>query len=216
MNLVAGEIILQCDTFQRVVYQDHHLLQLLSRQRSGNQIKILNLLNQQYLTMTPTSTLHEVYVQYHPQVLRYIRWRISNDEDARDLAQDVFLRVLEYAPAQYQSDLRFLVFRIANNVINSYLRRYYVRKEYADDCIAAGSVPTVDILPEIYARDLSALEMKLAASLPMQRRKVFSLRRYQEKTADEIAEMLSLSRRTVDTHLYLAFKTMRTQIKAVI
>ncbi|WP_295730958.1 sigma-70 family RNA polymerase sigma factor [uncultured Muribaculum sp.] len=168
--------------------------------------------------MTPTSTFQEVYVQYHPQVLRYITWRILDKEDARDLAHDVFLRLLEYAPAQYQSDLRFLIFRIANNVVNSYLRRYYVRKEYADDCVASASMSdaTVDILPEIYSRDLSLLEQSIVSRLPEKRRAVYSLRRYQEKTADEIAQILSLSRRTVDTHLYLAFKVMRTKMKDVI
>lgn len=168
--------------------------------------------------MTPASTFQEVYVQYHPQVLRYIAWRIADKEEARDLAHDVFLRLLEYTPAQYQSDLRFLIFRIANNIVNSYLRRYYVRKEYADDYTASASTytSTVDILPEIYAHDISMLEQNIASGMPKQRRAVYSLRRYQEKTADEIAQILSLSRRTVDTHLYLAFKVMRNKMKAVI
>lgn len=50
-------------------------------------------------------------------------------------------------------------------------------------------------------------------SFPVQRRTVYALSRYEEKDTEEIANMLNLSQRTVDYHLFLGRRDMRRYMK---
>lgn len=66
------------------------------------------------------------------------------------------------------------------------------------------------------ARDLQAQELKCLRSLPAQRRKIYMLNRFQEKSSSEIAETLQLSRRTVENHLFICRKEVRAYLKQCI
>lgn len=61
--------------------------------------------------------------------------------------------------------------------------------------------------------DLCKTEQRILAVFPVQRRTVYALSRYEEKDTEEIANMLNLSQRTVDYHLFLDCRDMRRYMK---
>ena len=61
----------------------------------------------------------------------------------------------------------------------------------------------------IIADDLASAEQRRLAIFPEQRRIVYTLSRYGDKIAIEIAEALQLSRRTVENHLFIGRREMR-------
>ena len=65
----------------------------------------------------------EVYRTVYPDLLRYLRWTLGDDDQAKDLAQEAFVRVLD----RKADNPRGLVFRTATNLVKD-LGRTAVRR----------------------------------------------------------------------------------------
>ena len=71
------------------------------------------------------SALSELYTLYFPRVYRYILARTGNTYDAEDLAEEVFMRVLEAIERFQWREAPFSawLFRIAHNAVISQRRK---------------------------------------------------------------------------------------------
>ena len=158
----------------------------------------------------------EYYEEYRQSVFFYICRRIENRSDAEDLTQDAFLRLLEYRMMIRRDTLKYFLFTIVRNLLNDYLRRYYKRQEI--DRYLYDTLPVTTVEPEsrMVADELRRLESRRVSALPEQRRKVYIMSRFQDKSADDIAEELNLSKRTVENHLFISRKEVREFIRQCI
>jgi RNA polymerase sigma-70 factor (ECF subfamily) len=119
----------------------------------------------------------ELYLLYFPRVYRYILARTGNSHDAEDLAEEVFMRVLEAIERFQWREAPFSawLFRIAHNAIISQRRKENARGK---------SGPLMDGLPvdsagpeELIERRLVLNEvMEAAQRLPEAQRQVIALR----------------------------------------
>ena len=48
------------------------------------------------ITMKSTQLIEDSYTNYHHSIYLYIYYRIGNKEEAEDLAQDVYVRLMDY------------------------------------------------------------------------------------------------------------------------
>lgn len=149
------------------------------------------------------------YETYRDRVTGYINCRINNEETSRDLTQEVFMRLLEYSQLIYESAIENFIYTIARNIVNDYLRRYYVRREFDRYMHDYATVEDAGAESGVIARDLERIELQLVESLPRQRAAVYRLKRYEELSAKEIAERLGMSVRTVENHFYIGLKQVR-------
>ncbi len=158
----------------------------------------------------------EYYEEYRQSVFFYICRRIENRSDAEDLTQDAFLRLLEYRMMIRRDTLKYFIFTIVRNLLNDYLRRYYKRQEI--DRYLYDTLPVTTVEPEsrMVADELRRLESRRVSALPEQRRKVYIMSRFQDKSAEDIAEELKLSRRTVENHLFISRREVREFIRRCI
>ena len=165
----------------------------------------------------------EYYEEYRSSVFFYISRRIENQDDAEDLTQDAFLRLLEYRMMIRRDTLKYFLFTIVRNLLNDYLRRYYKRQEIDRYLYDMLPVSTVEPESRIVADDLRRMEIRRVSALPEQRRKVYEMNRFQGemnrfqgKSSEDIAEELNLSRRTVENHLFISRKEVREFIRQCI
>ena len=158
----------------------------------------------------------EYYEEYRQSVFFYICRRIEDKDDAEDLIQDAFLRLLEYRMMIRRDTLKYFLFTIVRNLLNDYLRRYYKRQEI--DRYLYDTLPVTTVEPEsrMVADELRRLESRRVSALPEQRRKVYIMSRFQDKPAEDIAEELKLSQRTVENHLFISRKEVREFIRQCI
>ncbi len=158
----------------------------------------------------------EYYEEYRQSVFFYICRRIENRSDAEDLTQDAFLRLLEYRMMIRRDTLKYFLFTIVRNLLNDYLRRYYKRQEI--DRYLYDTLPVTTVEPEsrMVADEIRKLESRRVSALPEQRRKVYIMSRFQDKSAEDIAEELKLSQRTVENHLFISRREVREFIRRCI
>ena len=158
----------------------------------------------------------EYYEEHRSSIFFYIYRRINDEGDAEDLVQDAFLRLLEHRMMIRPDTLKYFLFTIVRNLLKDYLRRYYKRQEidrYLYDMLPAS---TVEPESRIVADDLCRMEIRRMSALPVQRRKVYEMNRFQGKSSEDIAEELNLSRRTVENHLFISRKEVREFIRQCI
>lgn len=155
----------------------------------------------------------DVYVDMHEEIRRYIAIRIKDDDDAKDLCQDVFLRLFDYDILAKETIRRF-VYTIARNIVIDHLRHHAMKQTYTSYIYDRALRTFTDPTNQIIADDLRRHEQLHVAHLPEQRRKVYVMTRYEDKTSAEIAQIMNLQIRTVENHLFLARKEVRKMMAA--
>ncbi|RGN34255.1 MULTISPECIES: sigma-70 family RNA polymerase sigma factor [Bacteroides] len=159
-----------------------------------------------------TSSIHLIedsYKKYQRSVFLYIYYKIGNKEEAEDLVQDVFVRLMDYQQMLRVDTIKHFIFTISRNLLYDYLRHYYKRLEVTSYIYEQRETCTNDTEGQIVANDLLHCEKKRLELLPPQRRKVYLLSRFKDKSIADISSLLNLSRRTAENHLFISRKEMR-------
>lgn len=156
------------------------------------------------------------YVEYYNEVLNYISVRVTDIFDAENIAQDVWVRLLEYDKELSAESLRSFIYTVARNLVNDHLRHIYrVRAVVNDDISVAANIVDHTTEAMIVARDIARFEAKCVKALPERRRIIYVFARFEDKSADDIAIGMNLSLRTVENQLCRARRNVRGFISAI-
>lgn len=121
--------------------------------------------------------LSELYTLYFPRVYRYILARMGNTYDAEDLAEEVFIRVIEAIERFEWREAPFSawLFRIAHNAVISQRRKEGARgrsTQLADGLATESAGPEELVETRLTLSDI----MKAAETLPDAQRQVIAFR----------------------------------------
>lgn len=160
-------------------------------------------------------SVEQAFRRYHGGLMNFLRQRMRSEEDAADVAQETYARLMQ----SYQHDLlpetaATLIFRIAVNVANDSFRRR--KSHHATDHCSADLVPLASGEPS-QERRLHAqqqLERLYAAveSLPPRCQQVFLLNRVDRMTYTQIARHCGISTSMVEKHITKALATLREKV----
>lgn len=163
--------------------------------------------------------------RYDRQVFSMAAHYVSNAEDAKDIYQEVFLRVYRALPKfGFRSEFSTWLFRITTNVCLTHRTR---RKKHQYTSLGAGEGEDDDIshhathVPkEEQQADQSVLRSELGESidralggLSPKERLVFTMRHFEGLKIREIAEMMNVVDGTVKKYLFTATQKVRRQLK---
>ncbi len=166
--------------------------------------------------MSSVQLISDSYKNYHRSVYLYILYKIRKDEDAKDLSQDVFLRLMDYKQMLRPETIKHFIFSICRNLVIDYLRRHYKMQEITSYFLDQIPTSTNDVESQIIANDISTCEQERVLRLPMQRRKIYVMSRFRHKSSAYISTCLGLSVRTVENHLFVSRKEIREYIQQCI
>ena len=147
---------------------------------------------------------------------------VGNFEDARDLAQDAFVKAYENL-ASFKAESRFYTwfYRVLSNVCKDFLRKKNVRKHLSvwldgrnDEDEAQEpeetAVSTAKDSSEVLANKELSIQIDTALEkLPAQQKAAFIMRYLEGLSLNEIAEVMQLSEGAVKAHLWQAAQKMR-------
>lgn len=133
-----------------------------------------------------------IYSRYADRMYSYLRARLSNDDDAADLMQQVFIRAFQALPRYKPGKAPFAawLFRIAANAVTDEFRRKR-RSAVSLDFVPESSLPREDV-PSEEAGRLDALRQSLSA-LSNAERELLALRFAAGLTSREIGLVLGKS-----------------------
>lgn len=160
------------------------------------------------------ATIEEMFLQHRVSLLRYLRRLVGCEQDALDLMQECFARLLNQADSGAKLTRGYL-FTVALNLARDRGRRAVTRAEHAHQPL--DDVELVDTQSTPYEEFVwnQALERLKAAlsELPPRQRKIFLLRRFRHLSTGEIAELLNVSKRTVERELVATLEHCRGRMK---
>lgn len=158
------------------------------------------------------SFVAESYERYGPELLRYLHRRIRDRQDARELAQEVWRRLLRIKDTTQVLEPLAYVYRVAGNVVAEYhlLRRrdlVHVDSEAVDYAAEHSPDLSADDMSETLARQAEL--HRVLATIPKMYRNVLLLRVTDGCSYEEIARQLQLTPKTAEQYFYRAMTLVR-------
>ncbi len=167
----------------------------------------------------------ELLTRYERPVFSLIFRMVRDHELAEDLAQETFIKVLNNLD-RYSPEFKFSswLFKIANNLTIDHLRRRRVDTisiEGAPDAVTAESARATSIavvsgnespLEELESRELGTAIERAIGKLRPEYRACILLRHVEDKSYEEIAEIVKLPLGTVKTYIHRARHELRTAL----
>jgi len=147
-------------------------------------------------------------------LLAFLTRRVGR-QDASDLLQETYARVLRHGQLETIADPSAFLKQIAINLTRDFARRRKVEVKYlvfdggAHDALS-DEAPADRLIEERQRFEILA---GAVASLPPRCREVFELRVRQNFSQEAIAKRLGISRKTVEQHLHIAMARCRTALK---
>ncbi len=169
----------------------------------------------------------QLVFRYDRQVLNIAASYVSSSEDAKDVYQEVLMRVYRgLKKFQFRSEFSTWLYRITTNVCITHRSR---RKRHSHTSLdqemdSEDSQPhsLSDTLPGEATTDQHAVNTEIAMHvqealerLSPKQKMVFTLRHYQGYKLKEIADMMECTEGTVKKYLFTATQRMRDQLKEV-
>lgn len=145
--------------------------------------------------------IETLYREHNDALVRFLRHRLRNEADVREVAQEAYCRLLQVKGSCEPVFLRAYLFRIAGNAATDLQRRRALmqrRDEAVDDVEEASQERT------LVARETLALVDRALAGLPVRCREAFVLSREREWSTIEIGAHLGVSDRMVRLYLIRA------------
>jgi RNA polymerase sigma-70 factor (ECF subfamily) len=163
--------------------------------------------------MTDRSLLSEgfedLFRLYAKGLVVYAMEYTRNRQEAEDVVHDVFVSFWERMRVIKGDNIKAYLFRSTRNRCLDHLARRKVRSEYSRMAAAEEWEFDFDGFVE------SELEKRIAAAmakLPPRQRKVMIMSRFDGMSTNEISSELGISPRTVEKHIEMAVRTLRTEL----
>jgi RNA polymerase sigma-70 factor, ECF subfamily len=163
--------------------------------------------------------------RYDRQVFCIIARYVQNAEDAKDLFQEVLIKVYRGLPNfQHRSSFSTWLFRVTTNVCLS----HHIKKKAEPYFTTAGHTDAEDedhrttTLPhtstperQLEQKELSQRVNRVIGQLPPKQRYVFTLKYLEGYKIREIAGMMKCHEGTVKRYLFNAMRTVRDDLQSI-
>lgn len=149
-----------------------------------------------------------IFIEYFPKIKRFLSGFLDST-DAEDLSQDLFVKLWQNRSILIGiENLNAYLYRVAKNTLYSYLER--TLKAETSPIETYSDISTSEALEEtLFAKELEELIDLTIERMPCQRKTIFIMSRKEGLTNQEIAERLTISKRTVETHISAALSDIR-------
>lgn len=147
----------------------------------------------------------------YPKVKAFSNKILMSEKDAEDVAQEVFLKLLDKPEIWKNTSIadKYL-FAMTRNFIFNFIKHKKIEDTYHNELILSNTLAVdFNLEDKVHAREMEMIILKTVDNMPEQRRIAFRLSRYKGKSNLEIAEIMDLSVRTVERHIYLALADIK-------
>lgn len=159
-----------------------------------------------------TLALRKIFDEYHEKLYAYVFNQTQSAYIAEETVQLCFIKIWQYRQKlNLELSAGTQVFRIARTTMIDLLRKENtVRK--SRDTFFRNTEKEADLHQQLDENELRTKLSALLSTMPGMQKKVFEMSRFEGKTYQAIAFELSISIKTVETHLSRALKFLRQKL----
>ena len=158
----------------------------------------------------------ELFEEMYEPLFRYVRSITKSPDAARDVTQDVFIRLWEVRDSLTpEQSLEAYLYRIARNRAYNHERNQRTRTEKEEtvrDRTPAQPAPPTRPDTQTDAQQLEDRLWRWIGELTERQREALVLSRFDGLSHDEVADVMDISPRTVNNHIVRALKHLRGRL----
>jgi RNA polymerase sigma-70 factor (ECF subfamily) len=150
--------------------------------------------------------VQRLFAEHNEALIGFLLTRVNSEQEARDVAQEAYVRMLELDAVGAVSFLRAYLFKIAANLATDRARQRATHLRLQEQYLAPLSRQAQPPTPErtVAARQELELVRRFMAELPPRCREAFYWHRFRDLSVLEIAQQLGVSDRMVRAYLVRA------------
>jgi len=156
----------------------------------------------------------EVY-PHNDQLKAYLRGRFPGERDVEDVVQESYIRVWKARAASPIQSVKAFLFSVARNVVVDRHRRNRGEVEADVGSLAVQNVidETANVVEAVGTLEKERLLAEALATLPTRGHDVVIFCKINGLSHDEAAQLLGISKRTVDEHLRRGMKRLGAELR---
>lgn len=155
-----------------------------------------------------------LFVRYYAVVRTFVGGFVKDEEVAKDIAQDVFMKLWQYRNSiDCTLSIKHYIFLLARREVCSWFRTKREQMYRNSEDVESVQISDDSLQQSLERGDLQSTIERIIDAMPPQRKTVFRLSRIDGLSNKEIAEHLNISVRTVDKHIELALQNIKKHIK---
>ncbi len=155
----------------------------------------------------------EIYVRYSGKCFGFINAMIKDEDAAKDMTHDIFVKVwLKRMTISKVDSFSSYLFRMTRNAVFDYFESNAINRKYIARQALCQEEFRSYVEEKVNLHDIQLMVFEAVSRMPEQRRRIFTLSRYNGIPNKEIAMLLGLNIRTVENHLTNALADIRAAL----
>lgn len=153
------------------------------------------------------------YQEYRLELVNFATIRLGNREEAEDLVQDSFVKMMTFEGMINEATVKSFAFTITVNKIKDHLRRRIFRHQMEESKMYEMELQHSNVERVAEYHDTLRIVNKSLEMLSPACAKVYRMSLFEDMAAGDIAEELQVSKRTVESQLFTSRKQMRAMMQ---
>jgi len=163
--------------------------------------------------ITSKADFETLFRSQYSHLCSYANLFLKDLDSAEEVVQEVMFRIwTNRSTLKIETSMHSYLFRAVRNGCMNVLKHQNVRQEYRNRKEHAGPENQQSREDEIIVAELEQKIREAIDHLPLERRKVFIMSRYEGMTYSQIAEKLEISVKTVENQMGKALKSLREEL----
>ena len=158
-----------------------------------------------------------LYERYWTPLWSYARNAMANSDDAEDIVQELFTTLWEMrASLRITSSLKAYLFRATLNKVIDRIDRSKYQSTYLDDLKRTYDEGNYMIDGKLFEQELMCRFEACMGEMPPKMRTIFSLRRIEQMTHQQISDYLKISRDNVNRQIKNALIILKRSLLSIV
>jgi RNA polymerase sigma factor (sigma-70 family) len=156
--------------------------------------------------------VEDLFREHNRALIHFLRSRLGSDQDAREVAQEAYVRLLQLDRPEELSFLRAYLFKIAANLAIDHVRRQGRMTKISKELLVFDFPEPATQEARLEAQDELAIVRRAISELPPKCRQAFLLSKVENWSSSQIAKHMKVSDRMVRNYVSRALEFIQYRL----